>query len=527
MRNLTAGLLLFLALPLAHAQPYTFFTFDVPGATSTTLSGINNNGDLVGSYVDASGTHAFLRTGNTNTVIEVPGSNPGSTSLAAINNRGDITGTFKDANGSHGFIRSADGRTYTAFDLPPRLGQDYTLPTAINDRGDVVGQGFAGGLIQEAFLRSPDGSIIAIQLGTNTSATGIDNAGRVAGSFRCCGSGGVVRGFIRNPDGTSQIIDAPGISVTRVLGMNNTGQLVGKVGNKTLFVRNPDGTFLTFTTLFENAEPSDISDSGTLVGRYGVPDAWHGFLASPSTAPQRPTIREERGVITAWAYGYSDGIAPGSWIEIYGTGLASTTREWTAADFNGNAAPTSLDGVTVRINGQPAFVSYISPTQINAQVPSTVAPGTGTVTVFANGQSSGAYGVTVRERQPGILTFLPSRVNSRDVVAVFPDGTLVSPDRPAHPGDTVTFFGIGFGPVTPNTPAGQIVVEPGSLGPMEVIVNAIRATVTFAGLAPGYVGLYQFNVVIPQGAARETGLSGIAFYLDGENVDYLTIPIAP
>jgi uncharacterized protein (TIGR03437 family) len=70
--------------------------------------------------------------------------------------------------------------------------------------------------------------------------------------------------------------------------------------------------------------------------------------------------------------------------------------------------------------------------------------------------------------------------------------------RPAHPGETIYLFGIGFGPVTPNIPAGQIVQQDNSLiSPVQVMFGKTPATLTYAGLAPGFIGLYLFKVTVP------------------------------
>ena len=61
------------------------------------------------------------------------------------------------------------------------------------------------------------------------------------------------------------------------------------------------------------------------------------------------------------SFGASASVAPGSWIEIYGTNMAGDTRSWGSADFNGSDAPTSLDFVSVTVGGQPAYVAYMSP----------------------------------------------------------------------------------------------------------------------------------------------------------------------
>ena len=73
-----------------------------------------------------------------------------------------------------------------------------------------------------------------------------------------------------------------------------------------------------------------------------------------------PTIRSTSGVISASAFGGFNTAAPGSYIEIYGSNLATKTRSWAAEDFNGISAPRSLDGTSVTINGLPAFIAFIS-----------------------------------------------------------------------------------------------------------------------------------------------------------------------
>ncbi len=93
--------------------------------------------------------------------------------------------------------------------------------------------------------------------------------------------------------------------------------------------------------------------------------------AAASTLP----LIESGGVVSASAFGEFTSAAAGTWIEIYGSNLASDTRSWTGADFNGNDAPTSLDGTSVTIAGQLGFVDYISPTQVNALIPSNVPTG--------------------------------------------------------------------------------------------------------------------------------------------------------
>jgi uncharacterized protein (TIGR03437 family) len=233
---------------------------------------------------------------------------------------------------------------------------------------------------------------------------------------------------------------------------------------------------------------------------------WAAGTTKPAAAPA-PAITAG-GVVSASAFGGFTSIAPGSWIEIYGSNLAADTRSWTGSDFNGANAPTSLDGTSVTIGGKSAFVYYISPTQVDVQVPSGVTTGSQPVIVTAGGVASSPYNVTVNAAEPGLLA--PPSFNvggNQQVEALFPDGkTYVLPpgaiaglpSRRAQPGDTILLYGVGFGPVTPDSPAGQTVQQVNSLSlPFQLKFGQTAATVTYAGLAPGAVGLYQFNVTVP------------------------------
>lgn len=99
-------------------------------------------------------------------------------------------------------------------------------------------------------------------------------------------------------------------------------------------------------------------------------DVYTAVAQAPAIAGQTPRIRA-RGVINAGAFGAEPGVAPGTWIETYGSGLANTIRDWTAADFNGSRAPLQLDGVQVTVNGKAAAISHVGLGQVNARFPTT------------------------------------------------------------------------------------------------------------------------------------------------------------
>jgi uncharacterized protein (TIGR03437 family) len=493
----------------AGAQSYTYFTFDPPGSVSTTdVRAINNSGQIVGAYKDASGlANAFVREadGVTYTPIEVPGSIPGHTIATAINNAGQIVGVFDDAAGTHAFLRSADGKSFNRFDVP--AAQPYGYPTGINDRGEIAGRQFNAAGEAYGFLRSADGATytkIQMPQALYTGVTGINNGGQIVGLYHMGGSESLEHGFLRDSAGNYTSFDIPGrVQGTLPSAINNRGQILAAP-----FILNPDRTTTALDPGFGGLGYG-INDTGAVAGVSFSNPVYHGLLAIPTASTPAPAIRTASGVISASAFGGSDQIAPGTWIEIYGANLAGTTREWQAADFNGNTAPTSLDGVSVAINGRAAFVAYVSPGQVNALAPATLASGPATLTVTTGGRTSGAYRTTVNAVQPGLLSIA---TDAHYAVT-------------ARAGDALVFYGIGFGPVTPVVPTGQIAAGLDTLvGDLQVTFNGVPAQVSYAGLAPETVGLYQFNVVVPE---VQLGVNTIQFSLNGVSLPRLLIAAAP
>jgi len=238
-----------------------------------------------------------------------------------------------------------------------------------------------------------------------------------------------------------------------------------------------------------------------------------------------PQIRTSSGVISASGYGGFLSIAPSTWIEIYGVNLATVlSQPWAGTDFNGINAPESVGGTTVTVAGLPAYINYVSPGQVNAQVPSGVPLGQQPVVVTTAGGTSVAYSMNTNAAEPGLLATAPFIFQgNQNVVAVFSNAltTYVYPvglsgltTAVAKPGDQITLYGIGFGLVTPNIPAGQIVQEDSDLQlDLQITFAGVPAVVSYAGLAPGYVGLYQINLVVPNVGASNT--VPVAFSLGG------------
>jgi uncharacterized protein (TIGR03437 family) len=185
--------------------------------------------------------------------------------------------------------------------------------------------------------------------------------------------------------------------------------------------------------------------------------------------------------ITNAASGDRTAVAPGSIASIYGQGLAQGTAAAGAFPL-----PTTLAGAAVTVNGIPAPLLYASSGQINFQVPPQTSAGTATVAVNVAGTAVGATAVTVPAAAPGIFLI------GQNAAAI---------PNPVAAGGTVALFVTGLGTVTPP-------VDAGAAAPLNSLSNA-NATVTatvggqsaqvlFAGLAPGFAGLYQVNIVVPQ-----------------------------
>ncbi|HEY4360508.1 MAG TPA: IPT/TIG domain-containing protein [Bryobacteraceae bacterium] len=198
-------------------------------------------------------------------------------------------------------------------------------------------------------------------------------------------------------------------------------------------------------------------------------------------------------------------IAPNTWVEIDGTKLAKANdaRIWLGSDFVNGQMPTSLDNVSVTVNGKNAYVYYVSPTQVNILTPPDPVQGSATVQVTYNGNTSAPFTVAAKSLSPSFFIF----GGGPYVAALHSDYTLLGPASlsapgytftPAKPGDTVLLYANGFGTTTaPIVPGSQ--TQGGTLSTLPVItIGGLPATVDYAGLVGP--GEFQLNVTIPKNA---------------------------
>src|SRR5262249_4518844 len=149
----------------------------------------------------------------------------------------------------------------------------------------------------------------------------------------------------------------------------------------------------------------------------------------------------------------------GSWVTIKGSNLANIDangRIWRADEIVNNKLPTSLDNVSVTINGKDAYVYFISPAQINVQAPSDTATGSVSVVVKNNGAASAAFTAQLNPYSPAFFMYGPPYA----IATRFPDNALIAnpsvvPNTiAAKAGDVITLWATGFGSTSPDTPAG-------------------------------------------------------------------------
>jgi len=174
---------------------------------------------------------------------------------------------------------------------------------------------------------------------------------------------------------------------------------------------------------------------------------------------------------------FTAGIAPGGLMALFGAGLS------------GAGAPTTLD-----FDGVNAPVVSATPFQVNALVPAGVSSATHTLTVHSAYGSAQQLAV-VSAVAPAIFVVASPNVGA----LVNPDATLNGPSNPITAGQTMVLYATGLGPVVTQGPYSVVV------NPVTVLLNGQSVPVAFAGLAPGYPGVYQINVTIP--ASTPPGLA--------------------
>jgi len=248
------------------------------------------------------------------------------------------------------------------------------------------------------------------------------------------------------------------------------------------------------------------------------------FILSPAVWAQKPVIADG-GVLNAASFakdakGLGTATAPGSLVAIFGTFNASTVAAADTIPFS-----TSLGGVSVSMNGVEAPIMNVEFTGpfpfITAQVPFEVlggqTSGNMNVVVTVNGTDSDPKPMPFTAVAPGLFTIPPDGAsyavlvmtdgdNVGKIAAPDPSAVLNYPAAPIKAGGRAFFYATGLGVMTPPVPNGQGGLDVDSSGnPIihqtvtpTVLIDGLPAKVEYSG-ASGYPGVYQVNIIVPNG----------------------------
>ena len=206
------------------------------------------------------------------------------------------------------------------------------------------------------------------------------------------------------------------------------------------------------------------------------------------------------GVVSAASLASNTPVAPGSYVSIFGSNLA-------AAPTSAASLPLQkmLGNVQILLGGLPLPLDFVGPNQINAIVPAGTPVNTlQQLIVIQNGVYSLPQTLVVAGAQPAVFTQNQSGSGAGAIEVVKSDGSqfLNTPSTPAVAGDALVIYCAGLGAVSPPVPDGTPAPSTPlskTVNPVTVTIGGRQAEVLYAGLAPGYAGLYQVNVVVPSG----------------------------
>ena len=301
-----------------------------------------------------------------------------------------------------------------------------------------------------------------------------------------------------------------GQAETQNVAVTNAGQGTLTVSTVTATAAN-SGTWLTAMTttggISVTADPTGLSP-GTYPGTVTVAsNAVNNSISIPVqlvVVAQGPPQADVGGVVNNGTFASSEPLAQGDIAAIFGSQFTFDTP----TEASSLPLQTTLDGVQVLVNGVAAPVYYVSPQQINFEVPidaATANGGNGTVQVVRNNVKGNLVYVEINQQVPRFILY-----NGGYAIITTPDNVLTGiPSHPAKVGDTLQIYAIGLGGTSPSvasgaaSPSSPLANVPGNtevcFGVVSPLTQPPCATPSFVGLTPNFVGLYQINVAVPSG----------------------------
>jgi len=486
------------------------------------LATLDAKGNLTSGVAYLQTTYTIVgETGNFTGFHIHPGA-AGTTGPASISS-GIPTTTTIDPSGS-GMV----GPFYSEIDLTNAVNVTTFLNLFGNPQGDYINihTNLHPGGVMRAQLRTADTMVFPITL---DSANEVGNPG-----YKGTAPSLITLHTIRNEDGAIaagsvnfdvnyrfsaaatftglHIHDAPkgvngSISIPMVPNYDanfSTDTGFGNYWNSTPAVANPD----TLNDIATNPE-NHYANIHTTIDP--------GGSARAQLAPVVSSVPTVSAAIAANLDKTATTVAPGGLISIFGANLVKVAVD--LSGWLGRQIPASLNGTSVTIGGRAAAILYVSPTQINAQVPVDVPAGSQPV-VVKNAVGPGAsFSVTVAATAPAIF-FSPNAAVLKNV-----DFSLVTASNPAKAGDVLLVYCTGLGQTTPALTTGTLVPGTANAATSAAVTATIGgkdAAVAYALASPGFVGLYQVAVTVPAGV---TGSSAIVLKQGGATSNSVSIAV--
>jgi uncharacterized protein (TIGR03437 family) len=414
---------------------------------------------------------------------------------ASIGDNGPATSAT--LNAPHGLALDAAGSLYIADTGNSRVRVvSGGVITTVAGNGET---GFMGdnGPATSAQLNFPEG--VAVDTAGNLYIADTDVVRKVS------------KGIITTVVGDSTSAAGTAVSESASVAMDSGGDLFVNLGGSPFILEAASGSLNAIAgngTLGFSGDggPAVLAELYSPTG-VAVDKAGNVYVADPLSNRIRILTPGTPPAITSGGIVPNDGtvsaIQSGSWISIFGSDLASGTALWNG-DF-----PQSLVGTSVTIDNRSAYLWYVSPQQINLQVPDDAATGFVEVVVTtASGSASSTVALATAAPSFSLLgdgLHVAGEIVTPDGSGAYgggvydlvgPTDTFSFPTRPVKAGETLILYGVGFGPTTPKVAAGQPYSGAARTNnPVTVTIGGVSAPVAFAGITEA--GLYQLNVTIP------------------------------
>jgi uncharacterized protein (TIGR03437 family) len=223
-------------------------------------------------------------------------------------------------------------------------------------------------------------------------------------------------------------------------------------------------------------------------------------LMAGAAEPNRQTpVYSEASIVNA-ATNVPGPLAPLGLVSLYGKDLAVVSRAITPADIRNGQLPTTLigTGVSIAIDNISVPILFVSPGQVNFLIPGNIRPGRRTLRLLANGKSGPDIQVQIADSSPGMF-----QLDANAVIATLANGSLITAESPAAPGDVLIIYAAGLGATQPAISGLMIPVAAAPISARSnfaVLLNdkpIPDENILYAGLTPGFAGLYQINCRLP------------------------------